>query len=409
MLVRYLIHPALLVSILFLGQLAFWVSFMPERATIPGAADKYFSVNAILLWSFLFITFLSGIILGSYTRFSYKKKSLQIDPIYWWRWAWVVLLISFLGELVYIRLFFQQPSLFSEALFVGNLAVLGEAVRAERIVGLSSLNNLFLLGEAMLLLLIFHPKTPANLRRRAARWLWILSVLVLIHALLLAARMFFVYYLLTLLAGLLVLRFQERKVSWKVMSISFLLLFGVVWTGELLRSGLYYSKSANLPLASPEVQSYVWQRLVQAYLAADFNNALVVLDCEPSLQMWYTTMLSFVLENPHGYQECPSWESAYGTVNVLALWWFDWGYGAFIVAFVVGLALGIFYRWRSYVFDLDPRGLFYFIAFPGLFAIIRINYFFLTIFVLPFLALCALTIWTLLIKSLHRRLLEEAT
>lgn len=409
MLVRYLIHPAFLVPILFLGQLTFWVAFMPERATIPGAADKHFSVDAILLWSFLLLVFLSGIALGSYGGFPRRKKPLQVDPISWWRWARVILLISFLGELVYIRLFFQQPGLFSEALSVGNLAVLGEAVRAEKIVGLSSLNNLFLLGEAILLLLSFHPKTPANLRRRAARWLWILSVLVLIHALFLAARMFFVYYLLTLLAGLLIFRFQKRKVSWKVVSIAFLILIGVAWTGELLRSGLYYSKSANLPLASLEVQSYVWQRLVQGYLAADFNNALVVLDCEPSLQMWYTTMLSFVLENPHGYQECPDWESAYGTVNVLALWWFDWGYGAFIVAFVVGLALGVFYRWRSYVFNLDPRGLFYLIAFPGLFSIIRINYFFLTIFVLPFLALCALTVWALLIKSLRRRLLEEAT
>jgi len=183
--------------------------------------------------------------------------------------------------------------------------------------------------------------------------------------------------------------------------VTFLLLIGATWTGELLRSGLYYSRLASLPLTSREVHSYVWQRLVQGYLAADFNNALVILDCKPALQVLYTTMFAFILKNPYSYKECPNWESSYGTVNVLALWWFDWGYGAFIVAFMVGMALGVFYRWRSYVFELDSRGLFFLIAFPGLFSIIRINYFFLTIFVLPFLALCAITCLTLLRKSLY--------
>lgn len=385
-------HPGFLVATLFLGQFFFWFIFMPEVPTLEGAAPRYESLPALLRWTLLFLLLETGIFLGTSMPFSGRaQRALPIPKQrirFWWRLGLVVLFLAFLGEIVYVRVLIQNPDLLRMASAEGNLAVLGERVREARIVGISSLNNLFLLATAILAVLSFHPFIPTKWSARARRWLIGLGLAVLLHALFLAARMFFVYYLLAVLATYMVLRTaQVKKIPIRPLLLLFLGLVTAVWLGELLRGGFAFAKLNNLPLWSAEVQVYIWNRLVQGYLAADFNNALVVLDCEPSMQLWSTTMFAGLLGIREAYSQCPNWASAYGTVNVPGLWWYDWGWAAFPLTFIMGFLMGIFYRLRTGLLNLGLEGLYYLISFPGIFSIIRINYFFLTIFVVPFVLL----------------------
>lgn len=384
---RFLTHPGSVVAALFLGQLLFWYLFMPEQATLEGAASKYSSSAALLKWVLLFSLLEVGIILGTLIpiphRFRITSWVQEWHIRFWWRWALVILSVTLLGELIYIRIFLQNPELFRESLIQRNLAILGEQVRSERVVGISSLNNLFILAAAILAVLGLHPLVPKPWAFRARCWLAGLGLAVLLHAIFLAARMFFVYYLLVVLAAYLTL----RKVSAGLILRTFIILVVLLWAGELFRGGAVFAKANELPLTSLEVQAYIWERLVQGYLAADFNNALIVMDCDPSMQLWSTTMLAGPLGLQPTYDQCPGWQSVYGTVNVLALWWHDWGWSALVLAFAMGFVFGALYKLRLAIRQLRPEGLYYFLAFPGLFSIIRINYFFLTIWVVPFLFL----------------------
>ena len=387
---RRLVHPGFLIALLFVGQFLFWYLFMPEVPTLQGAAPRYVSPSALLRWALLFFLLESGVYLGALVPLSSGAHRVPVAAKQrvrlWWSWGLGVLAIAFLGEIVYVRVLIQNIDFLGVAIAKGNLAMLGERVRAARIVGVSSLNNLFLLATAIFAALSFHPFLPVKTAVRARRWLLGLGVAVLLHSLFLAARMFFVYYSLVVLAAYMVYGslLKKRRISLRSIFLIVLVLLMVVWLGELLRGGLAFAKLNSLPLLSAKVQTYIWDRLVQGYLAADFNNALIVLDCEPSMKLWSTTMFSGPLGIQATYKQCPYWESAYGTVNVLALWWYDWGWAALFIAFVKGFAIGFFYRLRTRLLELRPEGLYYLIVFPGIFAITRINYFFLTIFVIPF-------------------------
>lgn len=388
---RYLVHPGFVVAVLFIGQFLFWFFFMPEVPTLKGAAPRYDSLPALLRWALLFLFLEAGIFIGLWVSPSSKVWRKPVIPIqrirFWWGWGLGILALALVGEAVYVRLLVQNPGILETALAEGTFAIVGENVRAQRIVGISSLNNLFLLATAILASLSFHPSVPRAWALRARRWLVGLGLVVLIHSLLLAARMFFVYY--TLVAAACYIVFQtlsnrDRKISFKLIFLSFVGLVVVVWFGELLRGGFAFAKENNLSLSSPEVQAHIWDRLVQGYLAADLNNALVLLDCEPSMQLWSTTMFAGPLGITANYTQCPGWESAYGTVSVFGLWWYDWGWVAFFLAFLVGFAMGFTYQMRKGLLSLRPEGLYYLLVFPGLLSISRINYFFLTIFVVPF-------------------------
>lgn len=395
---RFLTHPGVIVAVLFLGQFAFWFFFMPEQPTIKSASPRYDSSSALLQWAVFFIIFEASIILGTLIPVSQKYRvALQEGHIrFWWRWALIIMSFALLGELVYIRTFLQNPELFSELLTRGNLAALGELARSERRVGISSLNNLFLLSTAILAVLSFHPHVPKPWVSRARWWLAGLGLVVVFHAFFLAARMFFVYYLLVVLAAY----FTLKKVSARLFFYILIALAALIWIGELFRSGAAFAKSNQLSLIAPEVQVYTWERLAQGYFAADFNNALIIMSCNPSMQLWSTTMLAGPLGIQAYYDECPGWQGVDGTVNVLALWWYDWGWTSIVVAIVTGFVLGALYKLRLAVYHLRPEGFYFLLAFPGLFSILRINFFFLTIWVLPFLFLALIHLTYLIRISL---------
>ncbi len=383
---KVLLNPLFVIPSLFLAQALFWLLFMPEVPTIPGVAPRYESEVALLKWFALFTPFVIGIATGVMAPLRGTRCTDSAVPVrtrrYIWRLISVTLLATLLGEMVYIRDVIANPELLKRGFEEGNLAIVGEEVRTQRIIGISSLNNLFILPVALLALIAMDPRAPGGERKRAIKWLWLVGLFTLFHSLFLAARMFMVYFVLVILGAYLLVN-SHRRFSLKALLSLFVLMIGVIWVGELLRGGLAYARSTSRDLVSVDVQKHIFERLIQGYIAADFNNALVLLDCVPSGSLFSTTALASLLKIDASYSDCPNWKSLYGTVNVLALWWFDFGYWAVLVAGIIGWFIGFSYRiaLSSRAFGLSSA--LYLIVYPGLFSILRINYFGLSIFLLP--------------------------
>mgnify|MGYP000554335559 CR=1 FL=1 len=410
-----ILNPLYIVVFLFGAQFLIWLLFMPDVPDIPLAAPRYSSADAIFKYVVLLLLFLAGICLGKMMAASFHKgedhssigynvpdsvlvsraRSLR-------RFAIMTLTATVLGEMIYVRDVLLNPSVIGEAFEQGTLSIVGEIVRSGRILGVTTLNNLFVIPAAIFSLLSFHPVTNRIMPRRARQArlsLVVIGITVLLHSLLFAARMFFVYYIVVVFAGYAVLHFRRRLRRWILLAIIAMILLSllVVWSGELLRSGLRYARHIGAPLWSTEVQRFVLRLLIQGYVAADLNNALIIFDCEPGGNGISTTLLGRLLAPGISYANSPAWQSGYGTVNVLALWWFDVGWGACVLApfmgWIIGWAYIIALRTLS---DLHPLGLYYMLMFPGLFAITRINFYFLSIFVLPALFLTGYCfVWSL--------------
>jgi hypothetical protein len=212
---------------------------------------------------------------------------------------------------------------------------------------------------------------------------------VVLHAMLLSARMFAVYFFAILGAAYLLQR-PLKAVRIRTLLIIVLIVLGIVWAGATLRDGGRKKAETGLGYFHSDTQQYVRDTLMQGYFGADFNNALVYLNCKPMGEYVYTTMFRTValkLGYTFTFNSCfPEMDSAYGTMNTVALWWEDLGWWAALVAIVVGAWLTFLYiAAREQQFPSAP--LLFLISYPGVLSAIRINYFFLTIYVVPLLFL----------------------
>jgi len=392
---KWILDPFWVIAGVFGTQALVWWLWMPEIPTIRGAAPRFYDEKSIFRYLFLLISLLGGVALGKVVYHAFVRKSSYTHlPVSrsgtrlmakLARWA---LLLALLGELVYVRSLLLHPYVIVQSLERGWFASVGELVRAQRIVGLSSLNNLFLVPTAAYAILAFDPSLDTAYRARARRRMILLGLAVFTHALLLVARMFFVYYVLVVVGAYILMRPKDDHKRSKAIWGGLALLVLAIWLGETLRGGVYYAHAYATSPLSLDAQRYVRGRLIEGYLAADFNNAMVVLNCPPSMQFVTGTLFGVIAKAMgftfYGYDQCPQWGSAFGTMNVLAIWWFDAGWFALTIALSIGALLGFSYKWASRnAHNAVFSRLFYLVAYPGLFSMARINYYGLTIFVLP--------------------------
>jgi hypothetical protein len=417
---RWIVDPLWILSLALAAQALVWWLWMPVVPTIEGAAPRYFTTAALVRYAALFACLVGGILMGKLAAGSLVRRrgadAWSVAPgrlASFERVARWALLLSLAGEVVYVLPLFRHPEILQAALAGGGLTPIGDFVKSQRVIGLSSLNNLFVVCVAVYALLAFHPRVEAPVRRRHRLHLVLLGVVVLAHALLLTARMFFVYYVTVLLAAFLLTREGDdpklRRVIWRTLAA----LAVVVWLGETLREGANYGRLHDVSAFSPQAQAYVGSRLVEGYIGADFNNAMVLLASRPSMKLVSTAEVFRRVAEAAGlgvgtadFGSLPQWKSSFATVNVLGLWWFDAGWLAAGIAVAVGWWLGGTYVVaRRGIGHLPFPALFFLISYPGLFSMTRVNYFGLTIFVAPFAFLMFVYfLWSLqTLASYHRQ------
>jgi hypothetical protein len=268
------------------------------------------------------------------------------------------------------------------------MASLAEEVKAMRVLGLSSLNNLFTIPTAIYAMATFHTGLDRAFSKNAKLRLIIIGCIVIIHALLFSARMFMVYYVAIIMASYILSKPADYSINQRTILKIFGSLLGIIWIGELLRGGLWYSTSSGSDLFSINTQRHILDRLIQGYFAADFNNAMILLDHPSSYQFFSTTQFAGFMSNIESYTTIPSWTSSFGTINILGLWWYDWGLFTYVLCFTAGMVMGAVYRVvERTAGSISLLTILFVIAYPGIWSMIRTNYFSESIFIIPFMFL----------------------
>lgn len=414
----WLVDPIRMIPGFIAVQFIMWWAFMPDEPDLYGIAPKFVSIRSITLFVILFASLLFGLLIGRSLfrpnpRFLMTGPDITYDTIKFYKHiAAIALLLTIIGEGVYIRPILENRSLLQDALGGGHgLGLIGQMVSNESVAGLSSLNNLLLIPVTIYTILGFGRAYPQKESKKYRAILLAIGVFVVLHSVLLAARMYFIYYSLTVIAVLII---EYRPNSKKFAKWLFLGIVGVgciVFYGELLRYGWQYATISRMPLLSLEVFDKTLRYLMQAYFASDVNNAFVLLSSEPSLQMVSTgspifnSLLSGGLGiDVKGFSDLQLWKSGYGTVNIIGLWWYDWGYFSIMIASVLGICLGGLYTStisKSGV-SLSPGTLLFVLSFPGFFAICRINYYLLTIYIIPVIYLAIMLLLKQSTKPMKR-------
>lgn len=383
-----LVHPVSILAVVFLVQAGIWYTLYPESPVTPFAAARFFSPTALLRFSVLATLLLLSTLVTRMTRLgeaellSSAENALRIR--YLQRVASLALTLAVIGELVYVRELLVNPSIIMESWGKGWFSGAGELVSTNKVLGISSLNNLIVVAVAIHGIFAFNSNAGLSDRKRSRKVLFLVGLVMLVHALLLAARMFLVYFSLTLLPAYLLLGKDRKRRGMVVVLLALFLTVGT-WTGETLRAGRMYSRGRTDGLFSLATQKYVGTFLLEAYIGNDFNNTMAVMSCEPSYQVVYGTNLRSLATNLglslHGFESCSEYNSRYGTMNVLAWWWFDLGWMSVFPAVFLGVFLGLTFNAACTLHrGLSFVAIYYAIAFPGLVSITRINYYGLTIF-----------------------------
>jgi hypothetical protein len=159
-----------------------------------------------------------------------------------------------------------------------------------------------------------------------------------------------------------------------------------VWLGATLRDGGRYAYANGVGLFAPETQRRVYDVMVQGYLGAEFNNAMITFGCEPTMEVVGSTMFRAArfLNLPGGrFVRCAE-SSSFGTQNTMSLWWQDLGWFGLIYPLSCGLWIGATYVLaRRSAGALGMKALFFLVSYPGLMSLPRVNFFGLAPFVYP--------------------------
>ncbi|MGH2584923.1 MAG: hypothetical protein ACRDJE_08420, partial [Dehalococcoidia bacterium] len=391
---RRLLDPLPLSLIVLCLQALLWYLLMPETPSVVGAAPRFVSMTSIIRYGIFLVVWAIAIALAkSITRDIARGKRDAASPegldfSFLERILPLALALTVFGELLYARDVLQNPSMILDAFRRGALMNVGEQVTTQRLVGLSSFNNLFVIPAAVWALMAFNPAGSPARRRHGRQRLLILGAAVLIHAFLFVGRQLFVNYLLIVVAAYLLLNQPSTKALMRSLFAVAAVVVAVAWFGETTRSGLYYAHQNRYGLFSAQTQSQVMEHLVEAYFAADVNNSMVLLSCAPPLQPLYGTMFqtpaAALGAEFAGYDSCSLFVSRYGTSTVFGVWWWAGGWSGLLFALGFGGWLG-----ATYVLATERKtfsaytAVLYLVSFPGIAAMIRINYFTQTAFILP--------------------------
>jgi hypothetical protein len=386
---RWLLNPLYPIPILFAVQAIMWYFGMPANpaslgdSTLATASPRFISEASLIHYLVILAALLFGLLLGQgllphrrRPREPGRPTQARVEALLWV--ARIAGVMALVGELFYARNVLANPAMLIGAAQEGAFGSIGMSAATQRIVGISSLSNLFLVSSSLCAIVALHPGVEARYIRSARRWLIGLTIGVLLHSLVLSARVFFIYHLAAVLAAHILVRPGGLRLRTLAIMLSCLVL--LVWGGETLRGGSVYARRYHTGLFAAATQRSVCNRLVISYMASDFNNAMYILDSPPSMQFVSTTMFARVLSDPKPYPL----PGSFCTVNSLALWWYDFGWAATLVAFLAG-------GWMSFAYSVAVRQArtlgrmvpLFVVTYPGLYAFTRVNYFAMTIFIAP--------------------------
>lgn len=323
---------------IFSLQFFIWLIFMPNELNLElkkyGMSYKYINELSFTRFVIIYFIFLFFIFIGTKIKLQFKKINFNKLNNYnnFLSFFWII------AEILSIKVVILNLKEVIRLYLDGKRGVVSELIRSNILFTETFIN----LGPLILSISLFFYFNNYKKKRNLIKILLIFCG-TLINGLLLFKRMHFVYSLFIWLYFLL----NNKKGKGIMKYILFLFLF--IFISEMLRFGSLYAYREGKELVSIEVIKMVFQYLMIAYLASDFNNAMVILSNDSSYQLLSTASPFFqkLLFKLNGsvvsYATVKNWESSYGTVNSMALWWYDFGVYTVIICLIIGLTIGIVY------------------------------------------------------------------
>lgn len=402
--IKTLISPIVITPLIFLSQFFIWLlTFERLKNTVPGleSVSYHLTASAFLKYMLFFGFLYFFIILGFFSIKNIQKlrvrnaqhsaQCIKLSNIFLIQIAGLLLLLVLISEIINFYIMWdllKKPTiLFSQGLGLANLAY----------VTLQDESNWFRTFYNFLPIVVgiytyFLSSLPAeryNLTKKRLKIKLVISFIVSMMLFLRGARQLTIVILLVFVA--LYAKYKigfNKRISIKlILSLVILLLFLIVFS-EILRFGVLNATRRDIGLFSLENISDVIKYILVAYLGKNVNNAMIIFDSNPTYSMFGTgsrliySIIEKIVSPP---QFTPSYYlGPHGTVDFTALIWEDWGWGGLIVVSLIGFLIGFSYKLYLITKTSFFWNLLYSIVYPGIFSCIRINYFFLNVFIYPF-------------------------
>lgn len=376
--IKNLINPLLIILILYFFQFLIWLLFFDrfkKDVYLLGSVPTYFTASSFIKYQLFFIVFVFSILVGilyanSFFRIN-DNSNIKFSPI-------AKFLANFFFFIVLISevfIIYQAINTEIHEVFIKGFVIFVYASIQKEDSYLRTLLNFGLFPT-----LYFYAKFGFKSKR-----LMLLLLVYLINAIFLAQRHLFVVIIMGLLLVFLKRNgYIYKKIKLKNIILGLILLYSFWIFTEIFRYGIFNSYIKGIPLFSYENLIDVLKYNIAAYLSKDFNNAMIAFDSTPSFALSSTgskllLKISEFLLGPSEYIPVID-PGPYGTVNLLALIWIDWGYAGIFIISTIGFISGYFYvlfiRTNSFI-----NMFFFCLLFTSLISSIRVNYFFSNFFV----------------------------
>jgi hypothetical protein len=351
-----LLNPLFPVLTTFLGGFLVWYFFMPESSFVPGIAPRHASPDSYFRAFVAFSAFLGGMVFANGPR----RRGQTLEPISdntWLTICWALCVIVLIADYLYLRSGFGAIGDSDTTSYVDQIHSFANTVRDESSFGVTSLNNLFPIPLYVGATLAMTTRRVGILVRLQGMAIALtMSAMTLLHGAVGFGRIWFLFTLLCIFAAWVIERRPPLKRQIVTVLIVSVVAAAFIFIMELLRNVGLTAQATNLDFTDPRILRLAFLTLTQAYVASDINNAMIVFDCHPPMQMISTIDVAAKSWSGFGggplasYSDCVGWTSMFGTVDFLAMLWWDWGYMALIVAFAIGFAIQ-----SSYRVAMEPR------------------------------------------------------
>jgi len=393
---KRLISPLFIIPILFSLVFFIWIIFFPQfKNEVPGLATVpfYLSDSLLLKYVVLFCVFYFFILFGFSSQWyvtnnknleynnkkgklrypKFKNKSF-INYLFF-----VLFVIVSLQEIYTLIVIFQNYNLFT-LLSKGFQQAAYVTSQDEENISKTFYNLLPIVSAFYFRRFFLEQKNKKN------KIITCLIFLISIRLFFSASRQ--ITLVIWLIFFLFFVKYKiQKKISVKKLLLILFLLFFLIIFSELFRFGVWNSSIKNISLFSIANINDVTNYIMVAYIGKNVNNAMIFLDSKPTYSMSYAgsglfdPIINFL--GPEDF--IPIHDiGPHGTVDFIGLLWIGWGWFSIIVLALLGFLIGFAYK-RFILFNTLRSDLLYAIIFPGIISIIRINYFFLNLFIYSFI------------------------
>jgi oligosaccharide repeat unit polymerase len=375
-----MLAPQNTIGLLFFGQLVLWLLFFPEVSSVENGEPKVWNILSILFFCAVTLIIVAGALIGQISVKANSSPS-QLKPKTYYRFAIGCLLLSTAATLYKFQPILNDPSMLLLFLQPSGANMVYVAV-SESDFGVASLQTLWIIPAVILSFLLY---SGAHKKLKLFKLYYVLLVLdVLSVAAINSNRIAVINFMLVSAVTYVYLKKPRLRVSRVAFAI--LMVLAVYWIGSLMRDGLVFADENNLSLFDSEVFLYIFKVFLEKYSVGELNNAFVIMEYVADAKNFaYATMFQ-------RYFPADAPLRNINTLNVIGIWYWQFGF-LLVLPFALGFGLivGALYKKSMYpANDLNIGALkvIYVLCFVGFFNILRVNYFFLQMFLVPFLLAC---------------------